>query len=71
MFLKDGSTSALHEKDHSAVIRLRAVDIKDWWDQIARRRPSTLGKWTGMAQSLLTVPCHTVSVGVPTGTPKS
>ena len=71
MLLKDGSTFVLHEKDHSAVIRLRVVDIKDWWDQIARRRPSTLGKWTGIAQSLRTVQCHIVSIGAPIGMPKS
>ena len=49
----------------------RAVAIKDWWDQIAQGRPSTRGKWTGMAQSLRTVQCHTVSIRVPTGMPKS
>ena len=34
VLLKDGSMPALHEKDHSTMIKLRAVDIKDWWTRL-------------------------------------
>ena len=51
--------------------RTGEVDIKDWWDQIARRMPSTRTEWTRMVQSLRRVKCQILSARVPTGTPKS
>ena len=51
--------------------QIEAVDIKNWWHKITRRRPLTHSEWTNVLESLRTVQCHIVSARVPVRMTKS